>query len=417
MRCLMGQIHRQAIIERLPRGGRMLEWGAGGSTVWFADHLPEGASLTSVEHDEQWLSQVAAQLGHRPNVRLLHRPATAALGRNATIEEEEAVPLDSYVHAVDGERFDVILVDGYARGACLRQAQALLAAGGTIFLHDAQRPWYDADKARFIESGSIGSCADYPIPHLWFATLDSGGRPHGVAPIVVSYYTAGTPYQAMADRLRQSCESVGLAHHIVAREPAGSWEENCAAKAAVCLHAWQTLDAPILWVDADAMLREHPAQLIGTDADFAIHKWDGWQFASGTVFFNQTPLAGRLLERWAVRCLGEPTIWDQVHLDLAWEEIVASEPLRTRWLPRAYCQIFDAPRQHGAAAVIEHFQASRECKALVSDGNVRPAPVATEALRQSRRASRPRRRFLPGPDSQDFDLELQIDEALDRQVA
>lgn len=179
-------------------------------------------------------------------------------------------------------------------------------------------------------------------------------------PVVVSYYTVGTPYEAMAERLRASCNRVGLTHDIIPIDSLGSWELNTAAKARICRDAWEQLGVvPILWVDADAVFHAPPELLRDTDADVAVHKWKGQYLASGTVFFNQTQLAGVLLDYWVKRC--EDGKSDQHHLQEAWE---ALPHLKTLWLPRSYCQIFDAPREGDEPVVIEHFQASREQKSV-----------------------------------------------------
>lgn len=175
----------------------------------------------------------------------------------------------------------------------------------------------------------------------------------GALPIIVSYYTAGTPYQAAAERLRASCDRLDLAHHIVSRETRGDWQLNAFAKADVCRTAWRQLGQPILWVDADAVIHARPELLRGATADFAIHKWKGTHFASGTVFFNQTLGAARLLHRWVEHCATGDDWSDQPLLERAWHEV----PVDTLWLPRSYCQIFDARRED--RPVIEHFQASR----------------------------------------------------------
>jgi hypothetical protein len=59
------------------------------------------------------------------------------------------------------------------------------------------------------------------------------------------------------------------------------------------------------------------------------------------------------------------------------------------WLPRGYCQIFDAGVEDGDEIVIEHFQASRDLKALVTDGAPMPRPDGSEDFCRARRASRP----------------------------
>jgi hypothetical protein len=205
--------------------------------------------------------------------------------------------------------------------------------------------------------------------------------------VVVSYFTRHTRSEELASQLRESCEALGVRHHITALAPTQSREVNCAAKAQVCLDAWRTLGTSILWIDADAVMRKRPDMLVGPRCDFAIHKWKGWRFASGTVFFAQTPLAGLLLERWAERCRRDPRVLDQVHLDLAWEEVIAAHPLHTMWLPRAYCQIFDTPLEGEDNIVVEHFQATRECRSAAIGGPAAPRP--DEALWRARRASRP----------------------------
>ncbi|MEO1585436.1 MAG: class I SAM-dependent methyltransferase [Planctomycetota bacterium] len=392
MRCIIGRDHRECIERRLFAGCRVLEWGSGGSTVWLADRLPAGAHLTSVEHHAEWFAKVGERLGERPNVTRVLAEPTGELGRNATIDEEDATHLAGYVGAADGQTFDVILVDGVARVACMERARELLNPGGVVFLHDAQRDWYDAGKALLVEHGTIGSCEDYAGPMLWWGGMEPE-RAHGSAagvPVVVSFYTKGTPYEDEVAGLRESCERLGLDHQITGVEPAGSWERNCAMKAAFIRAEADRMDRPVLWVDADAVVRRPPVVLAGAEMDFAVHKSHGWQFGSGTCYFNRTPLARMVLDRWAELCESRPEIWDQIHLDAAWEMVSARHPLRTCWLPASYTKIFDLEAAHADEPVIEHFQASRRFKEAVSPG-VRRMLDPTDELKAARRACRPRR--------------------------
>lgn len=406
MRCLMGLKHRERLVSFVPTGGRMLEWGAGGSTVWLAANLPEGATLTSIEHDREWFYEVSNHLGRggrgaRDNVRLLLREPTGPLGANATAAEDDPTNLRPFIDGADGERFDVILVDGYARGACLEKARSLLNPGGVVVLHDAQREWYDAPKALFAARGHMGSCPDYPGPELWWGTNrgDVAFRPprdalnHDQTPVVLCYFTLDTPYADEAKKLKASCQRLGLEHRVVGVRPRGSWEANCAYKARFVEEQWRALGRPVLWVDADAVVHRTPDLLRGVAADFAVHRALGWMFASGTVFFNQTPEAEALLVRWRERCEADPTTWDQVHLDAAWEDVARARPLETLWLPREYTFINDldddALRDD---PVIEHTQASRRFKTTVSAATGAPEvqPVYPDDLIAARRASRVR---------------------------
>lgn len=395
MRCLIGRDQREQIERRLFAGCRVLEWGCGGSTLWLADRLPRGAHLVSIEHHRDWYERVAQAIGQRDNVTMILSEPRGPIGRNATIEEEDSSGLEAYIHSADGQTFDVILVDGVARGVCMAHARSLLRPGGTVFLHDAHRDWYDGAKAGYVEHGTIGSCEDYPGPLLWWGgtSVERPRYSRAAVPIVISYFTIGTPYEREVDGLRRSCRDLGLEHHIEGVASAGSWERNCAMKARFIREMADRFDRPVLWVDADAVIRQPPVLTAGAEMDFAVHKAHGWQFASGTVYFNRTPLARKVLDEWVALCDAQPEVWDQIHLDTAWERVAARHPLRTQWLPQTYTKIFDLEmegRVSGEAPVIEQFQASRRFKRVLSTTH-RPPQHPPDDLIESRRACRPRR--------------------------
>jgi hypothetical protein len=290
MSSTIGQLHREKILSFVPPGGRMLQWGSGDHTIWFAQHLPPGATLTAVEHD----------------------PAV-----HARVARETALPL------------------------------------------------------------------------------------------IVSYYTEGTAYEDEARQMMESCDRLGLEYDVAAMPNLDCWDANVAQKTEACLAAWLRHGRPILWVDADATLLERPSLLAGSLADVGIHRWSNWQLAGGTLFFNQTPLGERVLRRWLERCRREPQVLDQVSLDLTWEEITASAPLDTLWLPRRYYQIFDKDPDADEPTVILHGQASRRLKHVVSTKRPsRPHARPSQALYRARLASRPRRWLLAAADAEDFDVQV-----------
>lgn len=376
MRIIIGQAHRERILKYITPHCRVLEWGSGGSTLWLADRLPVGATLTSIDHDEIWHANTQHHIGKRPNVQLLLCPPRGVLGRNATVEEEDPSHLQEYIHAVDNSEFDLILVDGVARVACMERSRDLLSSGGVIFLHDAHRPWYDSGKELYFEHGTQGSCQEYPGPLLWWGGLkpEEPRFSIGALPIVVNCYTTGTPYEIEVENLRASLDKLGMEHEIIGVPSHGTWEKNCAFKSQFIFDMYKRLDRPVLWVDADAVVNELPMLLAGAEADFAIGKTLGWQFNSGTAYFNRTPLGELLLKTWVECCRQDPKIWDQIHLDRAWEEITAKNSLYTQWLPQTYVKIFDMPWESRllvasndtCRAVIEQFQASRRFKSVVS---------------------------------------------------
>jgi hypothetical protein len=110
---------------------RAFEFGSGSSTIWLARRA---RSIVSVEHHATWARIVRERL---PGNATLH--VAAAWG-----DENEAPQGDPYTGVladVDGE-FDLFLVDGMARNACVRLAVDRLADSGLILLDDADRPAY-----------------------------------------------------------------------------------------------------------------------------------------------------------------------------------------------------------------------------------------------------------------------------------
>lgn len=106
-----------------------LEWGMGGSTVFFTGILNSlGATFkwTSIEHDVGWFQKVRAQ---SPKAELhLYGIKT---------NEYTNLPLKT------GKKFDFILVDGRERAACLKIAHKVVTPQtGAVFLHDAWRARY-----------------------------------------------------------------------------------------------------------------------------------------------------------------------------------------------------------------------------------------------------------------------------------
>jgi len=106
---------------------RVFEYGSGASTVWLAQRCGE---IVTVEHDKPWLDKFQRQTKDHDNVSLLYRPIDNGP--------------DAYVKAIDefdGE-FDVIVIDGRHRSACLKQAESRLKHGGIVVFDDSGRSRY-----------------------------------------------------------------------------------------------------------------------------------------------------------------------------------------------------------------------------------------------------------------------------------
>lgn len=101
--------------------GRCLEWGSGGSTIYYPRELLVDSWL-SIEHDGNWVKKIAP-----------HLLSNTAI---VWVQESEQWYVDSVKHS---GLFDFILIDGLHREKCLQVAKNMIVPGGSILLHDAGR--------------------------------------------------------------------------------------------------------------------------------------------------------------------------------------------------------------------------------------------------------------------------------------
>lgn len=132
---------------------QIFEWGSGGSTVFFAKRVQ---SVVTIEHDPEWYSTMFNQLqqSNIRNVQLLLRPPEEfEAGDEAYTSTDEAckeLSFRGYAEAIDrypDRFFDLVLVDGRARKACMRHAFIKIRPGGYLLLDDSERPDYQSEKA------------------------------------------------------------------------------------------------------------------------------------------------------------------------------------------------------------------------------------------------------------------------------
>lgn len=208
------------------------------------------------------------------------------------------------------------------------------------------------------------------------------------SPIVVNFHTPDRAYTEYAEKLAASCALHGIELFQKVLPKKQSWCETCALKGPFCLWAFEELKRPIIWIDADAEVRQNPIRIMESNDDFAIYarlgglvrrqagreeiklpaNWPGdekprW-FDSGTVMFNDTPAAHELLKRWAVLCLENPHLYDQWTLQQAWADTKMVTELRTDWLPHGYCKIDKMAweKNQPKHLYIEHHCASAELR-------------------------------------------------------
>lgn len=99
----------------------VLEWGSGGSTVYFPKQHKGIKKWISIEHSGKYIDKVK-DCGLAESVTLVH----------CTLE----VYLSIAKKMMPPEKYDFILIDGLMRAECLMYAEDLLSEKGFILVHD-----------------------------------------------------------------------------------------------------------------------------------------------------------------------------------------------------------------------------------------------------------------------------------------
>lgn len=174
--------------------------------------------------------------------------------------------------------------------------------------------------------------------------------------IVVSFYTPS--YADEAQGLIATCQEFGLRHDVRAVPSLGTWERNTQHKAVFMRSMLGRHTEDVLWLDADARVRQCPQMLEWLDADVAVHYREGYELLSGTLWMRPSDRTRRLCDSWVNTCERFPDMWDQQALDRA---IKGAKDIRVFNLPAPYALIFDT-MEHEGPAVVEHRQASRRLR-------------------------------------------------------
>lgn len=177
-----------------------------------------------------------------------------------------------------------------------------------------------------------------------------------MTPLYVSYYTDA--YESHARDLMATLREFGLDHRVVRLDSRGEWVRNCGLKPTFLREMRAKHPGrPLVWLDADARVRQYPALFDVLDCDVAFHRRHGSELLSGTLYFGATAAGSELIRAWCVEQAFFPTVWDQKTLNLCVGKVPT---LRVESLPASYVQIFDAADMKGDETVIEHLQASRQ---------------------------------------------------------
>lgn len=128
----------------------MLEYGCGGSTLFFPQFVKE---YYSIEHDREWFEKIKKQIANHTYMYYV--------GRNSTTPDHERIVAKSVAELENSSRakdftayirypeklnikFDAVLIDGRARPECAAFIRSFLKDGGYLFIHDywARKPYH-----------------------------------------------------------------------------------------------------------------------------------------------------------------------------------------------------------------------------------------------------------------------------------
>lgn len=110
---------------------RVLEWGAGQSTVYWPPRIPGLECWVSIEHNFNYWERFRIRVITRVDLRFLTG--------------------DDYLLPTEGPQYDLIIVDGTRRNACLLAAHRLIKRGGAVVLHDWGRREYQEGIVSYAE--------------------------------------------------------------------------------------------------------------------------------------------------------------------------------------------------------------------------------------------------------------------------
>ena len=121
----------------------VFEYGSGGSTLFFADRV---GRVVSIEHDEEWAAGMQPALAtcrdvveYRLVLPTFDSPAPRAPSARYSRSDADYADYVATVRDYPKHSFDLIIVDGRARVACLQACRDRLKPGGIVVLDNSER--------------------------------------------------------------------------------------------------------------------------------------------------------------------------------------------------------------------------------------------------------------------------------------
>jgi hypothetical protein len=148
---------------------KVFEYGAGGSTIFYAQRVEE---VFAIEHHEQWFKNVKeVMLKLKLNncqVSLIAPQKSDIQDYPSGMKDFNGYDFSEYVRSIDtfaDEYFDLVVVDGRARSSCIAHAQTKVRCGGHLMLDDSERIRYQNAKKTLNAWEKFSFWG--PCPSLW----------------------------------------------------------------------------------------------------------------------------------------------------------------------------------------------------------------------------------------------------------
>ena len=179
--------------------------------------------------------------------------------------------------------------------------------------------------------------------------------------VIVGYYTKG--YTDTAMEMIDNLTKMNIKHDICSVDDLGNWDKNTKFKPIFIKSMLEKHNKPVVYLDVDARIYRFPEIFNTINEDIGIHwikrKSGRKEFLSGTVYFNNTLGARKLLDKWEEDCLVPNEQNDQNILG----NIIATEDIGFYELPMEYCMVYNHPSHRKCKdPLIVHYQASRRLK-------------------------------------------------------
>lgn len=184
--------------------------------------------------------------------------------------------------------------------------------------------------------------------------------------LYISCYT--DVYEEEAKGLIETLKQFDLPHKVERKESLGSWDLNTKLKANFVQETLNEQDDAVVWLDADARVKQNPVLFNEIQEDFACHIRRGVELLSGTLYFANNDRCKDLVTEWIKINNQRKKAFDQQNLHSIIKRYLPQKLITLKELPPTYC-LFDLIIKFEKvmeAPVIWHRQASRRLKKLAN---------------------------------------------------